>query len=138
MKDLGAERLRDLFLSRSVLRCTGMGNKTGVPERGEVMRMDNETGKRALLDHLLELAQWRNNDVVKLAFLEDGDGGEVDGLDLTGVVELKRHPNGAFEVKLVDRVRVLAMLRELLEQQDDGRLEEFMDALKAAGDGDEG
>lgn len=100
------------------------------------MRMDHETGKQALLDHLQRLAEWRNNDVVKLAFLEDGDTGEVEKLDLTGVVELKRNPNGTFEAKFVDRVRVLAMLRELLEQQDDGRLEEFMDALRP-GDGDE-
>lgn len=98
--------------------------------------MDNQTGKQALLDYLQRLAEWRNNDVVKLAFLEAGDTGEVEKLDLSGVVELKRNPNGTFEAKFVDKVRVLAMLRELLEQRDDGRLEEFMDALRP-GDGDE-
>ena len=74
--------------------------------------------------------------MVKLAFLEPELVDEVDKLDLTGVVELKRNANGTFEVKFVDKVRVLAMLRELLEQREDGRLGEFMDALRP-GDGDE-
>ena len=92
--------------------------------------------KEELVEQLRRLAQWKNNDVVKLAFLEAGDTGEVEKLDLTGVVELKRNPNGTFEATFVDKGRVLAMLRELLEQREDGRLEEFMDALRP-GDGDE-
>ena len=106
-----------------------MSRRTEAEGRGGATREE-------LIRQLQELVQWKNNDVVKLAFLEARDTGGVEKLDLTGVVELKRNPNGTFEAKFVDKVRVLAMLRELLEQQDGGRLEEFMDALRP-GDGDE-
>ena len=48
---------------------------------------------------------------------------------MTGVAEFKRNANGALEVKFVDRVKVLAMLRELLDQED-GALEAFLDELE--------
>ena len=92
---------------------------------------------RQVLAYLRKLLRWKSNDAVKLAFLEEGETDRVDGLDLTGVVEVKRGANGSFEAKFVDRVRVLAMLREVLEQRQDGGLEEFMDALKQPEDGDE-
>ena len=93
--------------------------------------------RQELLAYLRKLAKWKNNDVVKLAFLEPEDVDRVDKLDLTGVVELKRNANGTFEAKFVDRVRVLAMLRELMEEKQDGGLEDFMDELKRTRDGDE-
>ena len=76
-----------------------------------------------------KLAKGKNNDVVRLAFLEPGNLEVVDRLDLTGVAEFKRNANGALEVKFVDRVKVLAMLRELLDQED-GALEAFLDELE--------
>lgn len=88
-------------------------------------RMDEEE----LIGCLQALARWKNNDVVKLAFLEPEKMDEVDGLDLSGVVELKRNANGTFEAKFVDKVRVLAMLRELMEQRRDGELKDFLDRL---------
>ena len=97
-----------------------------------------EMGQEELLDHLRRLAEWKNNDVVKLAFLEQEDAEKVDQLDLTGVVELRRNANGTFEAKFVDRVRVLAMLRELMEERRDGELERFLDGLYGPEDGDEG
>lgn len=122
----------------------------GIPEtrsgtaQAEARRMERGTADRQeaadreeLLERLRALAEWRNNDVVKLAFLEKEDTGQVDGLDLAGVAELKRNPNGTFEVKFVDKVRVLAMLRELLEERRDGALEEFMEALRQPEDGGE-
>lgn len=99
----------------------------------ETERMDQEK----LLDHLCQLAEWKNNDVVKLAFLEPENVDQVDKLDLTGVVELKRNANGTFEAKFVDKVRVLAMLRELMDERRDGALEDFLDGLSGAEDGDE-
>lgn len=129
--------LRDFF----ALHQNGQQNVCSL-QRREVVCLEHEEkkleelGREELLEYLRQLAEWKNNDVVKLAFLEAGDTGGVEKLDLTGVVELKRNPNGTFEAKFVDKVRVLAMLRELLEQQDGGRLEEFMDALRP-GDGDE-
>ena len=93
--------------------------------------------RRELVAYLRKLAKWKNNDVVKLAFLEAEDAERVDKLDLTGVVELKRNANGTFEAKFVDKVRVLAMLRELMEERRDGALEDFLDELSGPGDGGE-
>lgn len=104
----------------------------GTRERSEEQEIRQE-----LIDYLRRLAKWKNNDVVKLAFLEGADGPQVDRLDLTGVVELKRNANGTFEAKFVDKVRVLAMLRELMEERRDGALEDFLDGLSGPGDGDE-
>lgn len=90
-----------------------------------------------LVTYLRKLAKWRNNDAVKLVFLEKEDLDLMGELDLSGVAELKRSANGAFEVKFVDRVRVLAMLRELLGEEDGGELGEILDSLRPAEDGDE-
>lgn len=93
--------------------------------------------RRELTASLRKLARWKSNDVVKLAFLGAEDGPQVEGLDLTGVVELKRNANGTFEARFVDKVRVLAMLRELMEERRDGGLGDFLDGLSGPGDGGE-
>lgn len=93
--------------------------------------------RQELVAYLRKLAKWKNNDVVKLAFLEAENVDRVDQLDLTGVVELKRNANGTFEARFVDKVRVLAMLRELMEDRRDGELENFLDGLYRPVDGDE-
>ena len=94
--------------------------------------------RQELVGYLRKLAKWKNNDVVKLAFLGPEDADRVNKLDLTGVVELKRNANGTFEAKFVDKVRVLSMLGELMDERRDGELGEFLDGLRRAGDGDEG
>lgn len=96
-----------------------------------------DLGREELLALLRRLAEWKNNDVVKLAFLDGEDADRVDALDLAGVVELKRNANGTFEAKFVDKVRVLSMLRELMDERRDGELGAFLDGLRRAGDGDE-
>ena len=84
------------------------------------MDTQNKRGEGAarqeLLDELRRLARWKNNDVVKLAFLDGEEADGVDALDLSGVVELRRNANGTFEAKFVDKVRVLGMIRELMEE----------------------
>jgi len=102
-----------------------------------VEKRPEDMGREELLKYLRKLAEWKNNDVVKLAFLDTEDADKVDGLDLTGVVELKRNANGTFEAKFVDKVRVLGMLRELMEERRDGALGDFLDGLRGPGDGDE-
>ena len=92
-------------------------------------RQDSARRRKELLAYLRKLAKGKNNDVIKLAFLQSGDWESVEKLDLTGVAELKRGANGSIEVKFVDRVKVLAMLRELLEQEGDGTLEAFLEEL---------
>ena len=115
--------------------CTGTGNKTGVSaaaaRRLEMSTRENweEKLRQELVAYLRKLVRGKNNDVVKLDFLEEADGAQVDRLDLTGVVELKRNANGTFEAKFVDKVRVLGMLRELMDERRDGALEDFLDGL---------
>ena len=96
----------------------------GTQERSEEQKLRQE-----LTAYLRKLARWKNNDVVKLAFLEAEDADQVDKLDLTGVAELKRNANGTFEARFVDKVRVLGMIRELMEERRDGELGEFLDGL---------
>jgi len=95
-----------------------------------------ELGQEELLEELRRLAAWKNNDVVKLAFLDGEAADKVDALDLSGVVELRRNANGTFEAKFVDKVRVLAMLREVLDEGHGGALEDFLDGLYRDKDGD--
>ena len=105
---------------------------------GGKKKKPGEMGQEELLEYLRRLVEWRNNDVVKLALLGPEDGPEVEELDLSGVVELKRNANGTFEAKFVDKVRVLAMIRELMDERRDGALGEFLDGLYRPEDGDEG
>lgn len=104
---------------------------------GEEAKKDGRKRRDELLTYLRKLAKWKNNDAVKLVFLEQEEIDKIDELDLAGLVELKRNANGTLEIKFVDKVRVLAMLRELLDQRDSGALEEFMAAWSGPEDGDE-
>ena len=105
---------------------------------GGKRKKPGEMGQEELLEYLRKLVEWRNNDVVKLALLGPEDGPKVEELDLSGVVELKRNANGTFEAKFVDKVRVLDMIRELMDERRDGALGEFLDGLYQPEDGDEG
>ena len=100
--------------------------------------LEEQKEKQELIGCLRMLVKWKNNDVVKLAFLGPEEAERVDKLDLSGVVELKRNANGTFEAKFVDKVRVLAMLRELMDERRDGELGDFLDGLYGGGDGGEG
>ena len=104
---------------------------------GTEEKTEGQKDRQELAAYLRKLARWKNNDVVKLAFLDGEDAEQVDRLDLAGVVELKRNANGTFEAKFVDKVRVLAMLRELMDERRDGELGEFLDGLCRPGEGGE-
>ena len=74
--------------------------------------MSREDAQREeMLDRLRRLADRRVNDAVKLAFLREETAGQVDDLDLSGLVELKRSEKG-FEAKFVDQIKVLEMMRD--------------------------
>ena len=74
--------------------------QTKSPEREEACR------------RLTQLAAAKGNDAVKLAFLQPEQWPEIDGMDLTALREFKRSPNGAVEIKLLDRVEILQKLME--------------------------
>ena len=99
-------------------------NRNGVP------------GQEDMIDQLRKLAEWKNNDAVKLAFFGQKNLRQIKGLDLTGITELKRHGNGAIELKFVDKVRVLDLLSELLDRRDDRELGKLLDELGTAESGD--
>ena len=76
---------------------------------------------------LAELAFGKANDCVRLV-LEDN--AELGKLDLSLLSEVKRNDKGTVEVKLVDRVKALATLCELLESSGSGGAEELYRALE--------
>lgn len=94
--------------------------------RDRVMKK-REKQREELLVRLRRLADTPVNDAVKLAFLTPDHVDQVGALDLSGLTELKR-TDKSVEVKFVDQVKVLEMMRELMEK-DAGNAEEFFRAL---------
>lgn len=86
-----------------------------------------------VIRRLAELCFGRANDAVQLAFLKPGEEKDLAQLELSAVAEFKRGTNGALEVKLVDRVKALQLLYELLGGEEMG-LSEFYEALEQAGE----
>ena len=86
-----------------------------------------EQQRKELLKRLRKLADRPVNDAVKLAFLTPETADQARDLDLSGLTELKR-TDKSVEVKFVDQIKVLEMMRELMEQ-DPGNAEEFFRAL---------
>lgn len=89
--------------------------------------MDKTQRREELLARLRRLADRPANDAVRLAFLTPETAEQAGGLDLSGLTELKRSDKGV-ELKFVDQMRVLEMMRELMEQ-DSENAEEFFRAL---------
>ena len=85
--------------------------------------MNSERGR--LLKQIERLARCKANDVVKLAFLKEGEAKEIDSLDLTALTGFKRTDKGAVEIQLVDRLTVLKLLVELSDGQEDKQAEFF-------------
>ena len=67
---------------------------------------------------MLQLAQARVNDAVKLAYLQEEETQRIDGLDLTALKEFKRSANGVVELKFIDRLGVARQLLERLPGED--------------------
>ncbi len=86
--------------------------------------------RQKIVNELRKLANSKSNDVVKLAYLTEEDIDKIDGLDLRGLVELKRSGNGAVEVKLVNRLQVLELLDKLHQREDEKRLDDFLASMR--------
>lgn len=95
-----------------------------------------ERERKEMLARLRKLADRRVNDAVKLAFLDAEQVEKVDELDLSGLVELKKTEKG-FEARFVDQIKVLEMMRELMEKHDTEAAEEFFRALNGTAGGGE-
>ena len=88
-------------------------------ERGKVQKQD--VNRR-----LAELAFGKANDCVRLALEE---GLDLDELDLTLLSEVKRNSKGDIEVRLVDRLKVLEQLAQVVVEDED-EMEAFMQSLQ--------
>ena len=95
-----------------------------------------ERERKEMLARLRKLADRKVNDAVKLAFLDAEQVEKVDELDLSGLVELKKTEKG-FEARFVDQIKVLEMMRDLMEQNATEAAEEFFQALNGAASGEE-
>lgn len=95
-----------------------------------------ERQRKEMLSRLRKLADRRVNDAVKLAFLDGESVDRVDELDLSGLVELKKTEKG-FEARFVDQIKVLEMMRDLMDRSDTEAAEEFFQALNGAAGGGE-
>lgn len=74
--------------------------------------------KQKLLAGVLRLAFGRCNDAVKLAISHESlTDEEIDKLDLFLVSEFKKQKDGAFEVKLFDRLKALDKLDEISQYE---------------------
>ena len=86
--------------------------------------------RQKIVEELERLVKSRNNDAVKLAFLSPEDAAPIGRLDLRGVSEIKRSEKGCFEVKFVDKVKVLELLERLCAKDDVSGLDEFLEGLR--------
>lgn len=93
--------------------------------------------KEEVLRRLERLADQKPNDAIKLAFLSEGQADCIDGLDLRALTELKRHGNGAVEIKLVDKLAALERLYEMAKESGEGA-EAFLQALEQSAEQDGG
>ncbi|MEY8387170.1 hypothetical protein AALC17_07705 [Oscillospiraceae bacterium 38-13] len=102
-----------------------------VRKRLEMMRGAVEGPLREdAVRRLAQLAFGRANDAARLALAPRE--ADPDSLDLSAVAELKISDKGGVEVKLVDRVRALGTLCELLGSAGGGGAEDLYRALEDA------
>lgn len=85
--------------------------------------------RQEIAEELKRLLKSRNNDAVKLACLGAEDLRTIGRLNLSGVTEFKRSEKGCFEIKFVDRVKILELLSQLCTSEDDG-LDAFLSGLQ--------
>ena len=107
--------------------------------------MDRKEGEKALRERirngkvsradvtrrLAELAFGKANDCVRLALEDDPQLGK---LDLSLLSEVKRSDKGAVEVRLIDRLRVLEQLAQVIGK-DDEDMASFLQAVQCGGEG---
>lgn len=103
------------------------GNKS---ERAFLQRLQEGRVKKGDVARCLaELAYGRCNDCVRLVMEE---APELDKLDLSLLSEVKKSEKGTVEIRMVDRLRVLEQLAQLVEEDKSG-LADFLQAMQGDG-----
>lgn len=75
--------------------------------------------REEILKEIEDLAGCKVNDAVRLAFLgEEELAGDLDGLELSAITELKRSGSGTVEMKFIDRLAALQWLLERTGAED--------------------
>lgn len=111
----------------------GLLEMAGVQRELERMRqsMARELRREDVLRGLARLAFSSADGLKELLTAEENGGAEAE---LSAVAEIRRNANGTVEVKLVDRVKALATLYELLGSGESEGAEAFFRALEEAGE----
>lgn len=102
-----------------------MASKNGNTELKKRI-MAGQLERQDIVRRLAELAFGRANDCVKLVLVE---GEDIDALDLSLLSEVRRNDKGTVEVRLVDRLRALEQLQQLISDRG-GEVEAFLKALQ--------
>ena len=97
---------------------------------------EKEKQEKELMRRLKKLADGKVNDAVKLAFREEEDLSWLDELDLSNLAELKKGDKGV-EMKFLDPLRVIAMMRELMSGGGEQGMQDLLRALDRTAGGDE-
>lgn len=97
--------------------------------------MKKKIRRQDVINHLTKIALGKTNDAVKLAFYDGEENRDfLEELDLTLLSEVKKTPNGAVEIKLINRLEVIKLLlNELQEKKTElGEAESFFMAMDKA------
>ncbi len=91
--------------------------------------MEKILTRAQLAAKLADLAFSQPNDAVRLVLAPECD---VGGLDLRLVSEMKRTQQGAVELKLIDREKILSLLAELIKSESEQGAERLYRAIDSA------
>ena len=94
--------------------------------------MRGENAENAFLQKLEKLAFCRSNDAVKLAFLGEDALSQIGRLDLSALTEFHRLSNGTVEMKFVDRVKLLELLKEVVQGSAETGKADLVSAINSA------
>ena len=118
--------------TRSPRREEGNAGGTGTDAgRGAIEGMQTRATRERVIQRLYKMAMGRANDAIKLAYCQEPTMEEIRRLDLGAVSEFRRSNLGSVEVRLIDRVKALQALAEMLSGED-GEAEEFFRAMVQA------
>lgn len=103
-------------------------------ERGKPLNQRIRSGeirKADVIRRLAELAFGKANDCVRLVLEEERN---ISKLDLSQLCEVRRNDKGTVEVKLVDRLRALQQLTEVIGEEETDMVS-FLQALQGGEEG---